>query len=97
MEILGIDPTVEAKVVAEAIQSCLKEETASEVTVTVSKKPFRGTTKAFVRLEEARALKGVSSSVAHKKGGFLGFFSNMKTAREKNVLLRIFEHIFIQQ
>ena len=41
--------------------------------------------------------KGVASSVAHKKGGFLGFFLNMKTARETNDLLRIFEHIFIQQ
>ena len=43
------------------------------------------------------SLKGVSSSVAHKKGGFLGFFLNMKIARETNDLLRIFEHIFIQQ
>ena len=43
------------------------------------------------------SLKGVSSSVVHKKGGFLGFFINMKTARETNDLLRIFEHIFIQQ
>ena len=42
-------------------------------------------------------IKGVSSSVAHKKGGFLGFFLNMKTARETNDLLHIFEHIFIQQ
>ena len=42
-------------------------------------------------------LKGVSSSVAHKKGGFLGFFLNMKTAREANDILRIFEHIFIQE
>ena len=44
-----------------------------------------------------QSLKGVSSSVAHKKGGFLGFFLNMKTAGETNDLLRIFEHIFIQQ
>ena len=42
-------------------------------------------------------IKGVSSSVAHKKGGFLGFFLNMKRVRETNDLLRIFEHIFIQQ
>ena len=34
MKILGIDPTVEAKEVAEAVRSCLKEE---------KKKPFRGT------------------------------------------------------
>ena len=41
--------------------------------------------------------KGVSTSVAHKKGGFLGFFLNMKTARKTNDLLRILEYIFIQQ
>ena len=57
VKILGIDPTRKAKEVAEAVQSCLKEETASEVKVSVTKKPFRGTRKAFVRLEEARALK----------------------------------------
>ena len=44
-----------------------------------------------------KAFKGVSSLVAHKKGGFLGFLLNMTTARETNDLLRIFEHIFIQQ
>ena len=44
-----------------------------------------------------KPIKEVSSSVAHKKGGFLGFFLNMKTATETNDLLRIFEHIFIQQ
>ena len=44
-----------------------------------------------------QVLKGVSSSVAHKKGGFLGILLNMKTARETNDLLRIFEHMFIQQ
>ena len=43
------------------------------------------------------SFKGVSSSVAHKKGGFLGFFLNMKTARETNDFLRIIENIFIQQ
>ena len=37
-------------------------------------------------------IKGVSSSVAHKKGGFSGFFLNMKTARETNDLLRIFDN-----
>ena len=42
-------------------------------------------------------LKGVSSPVAHKKGGFLGFFLNVKTAGETNDILRIFKHIFIQR
>ena len=46
---------------------------------------------------QVSCFKGVSSSVAHKKGDFLGFFLNMKTARETNDLLRIFEHIFFQQ
>ena len=50
----------------------------------------------FITLE-GNYVKGVSSSVVHKKGGFLGFFLNMKTARETNDYLRIFEHIFIQQ
>ena len=51
----------------------------------------------FYYAADFNVFKGVSSAVVHKKGGFLGFFLNMKTARETNDLLRIFEHIFIQQ
>ena len=42
--------------VAEAVRSCLRVETSSGVKVSLTRKPFRGTRKAFVRLEEARAL-----------------------------------------
>ena len=57
MEILDINPTVEAEDKAEAIWSCLREEPSSGVEVSLTKRPFRGMRKAFVRTEEARALK----------------------------------------
>ena len=80
MEILGIDPTVEAKEVAEAVRSCLKEETASEVKISVTKKPFRGTKKAFVRLEEARAPKLLK--MTHIKIGWV--FCRIRRKMERN-------------
>ena len=57
VEILGIDPTVEAEDIADVAWSCLREEPSSGVDVSLTKRTFRGTRKAFVRMEEARALK----------------------------------------
>ena len=56
VEIFDVDPTVEKEEVAEAVRSYLREEPSSEVKVSLTRKPFRGTRKAFVRLEEVRAL-----------------------------------------
>ena len=56
VEVMDIDPTTGDEEVAEAVRSCLQEEPLSEVKVSITKRPFRGTRKTFVRLEEARAL-----------------------------------------
>ena len=40
----------------DAVRSCLREEPSARVKVSLTRKPFRGTRKAFVRLEEAIAL-----------------------------------------
>ena len=53
---MDVDPTVEEEEVAEAVRSGLREEPSSGVKVSLTRKPFRGTKKAFVRLEEARGL-----------------------------------------
>ena len=55
VEILDVDPIVEEEV-AQTVRSYLREEPSSEVKVFLTKKSFRGTRKAFVELEEARAL-----------------------------------------
>ena len=52
VEILGIDFSVEAKDIAEAVWSCLREELLSGVEVSLMKRPFRGTRKVFVRMED---------------------------------------------
>ena len=56
VEIIDNDPTAGAEEVEEAVRSCLNEEPTSEVKVSLTKRPFRGIRKAFIRLEEARAL-----------------------------------------
>ena len=55
VEIMDIDLTVEEEEVAEAIRSCLQENPSSGVEVSLTRKPFRGTKKTFVRLEEVPA------------------------------------------
>ena len=54
MEILDIDSTTEVLEVQEALRSCLHEETTSELIVAMTRRPFRGTSKAFIKLEESR-------------------------------------------
>ena len=56
VKILDIDPTVEAREIAMAVRSSLREEPSSDVKVSLTRKPFIGTKKAFVRMEEVRAL-----------------------------------------
>ena len=56
VDILDIDPIVEAAEIAMTVRSCLREEPLSDVKVSLTRKPFRGTKKAFVRMEEARVL-----------------------------------------
>ena len=51
VEIMEIDPNVE-----KAVWSYLREKPSSGVKVFLTRKPFRGTRKAFIRMEEARAL-----------------------------------------
>ena len=55
VEIMDIDPTVEEEEVAKAVRSCIQEDPSSGVKVSLSRKPFRSTKKAFLRLEEAPA------------------------------------------
>ena len=57
VEILDIDPTVEAEDIAKTVWSCLQEEPSSRVEVSLTKRPFRGRRKAFIIMEEARTLK----------------------------------------
>ena len=57
VEIMDFDPTAEVMEVEEAVRSCLHEESTSEVKVSMTKRLFRGTRKAFIKLEETRALR----------------------------------------
>ena len=57
VEILDIDPTTEVPEVQESLRSCLLEGTTSEMMVNMTRRPFRDTRKAVIKLEESRALK----------------------------------------
>ena len=63
-EILDIELTEESEEVTEAVRNCLQEETSSEVKVFMTKRPFRGTRKAYLLLEETRA--GAAGDVVWK-------------------------------
>ena len=52
-----IDPITEVQEAKEALRSYLHGESTLELKVTMARKPIRGTTKAFIKLEEARGLK----------------------------------------
>ena len=67
VEILDLDPTAESEEVAET--GALQEEPSSEVKVSMTKRPLRGTRKAFVRLEELPAL--ILLKVTHIKIGWV--------------------------
>ena len=71
------NPTVEEEEVAEAIQSCLQEDPCSGVKVFLTRKPFRGTKKAFVRLKEAPAQTLLKAN--HIKIGWVSCMVRRKT------------------
>ena len=77
VEILDVDPMVEVEDIEEAVWSCLKEEPSSGVEVSLTKKPSRGTKKAFVKMEDARALKLLKA--AHIKIGWVSCRVRRKT------------------
>ena len=52
---MNIDPTVEEDEVAQTVRSCLQEDPSSGGKMPLTRKPFTGTEKAFVRLEKAPA------------------------------------------
>ena len=61
----------------EAVWSCIRKEPSSGVEVSLTKKPFRGTRKAFVKMEDARALKLLKA--AHIKIGWVSCRVRRKT------------------
>ena len=69
VEIMDIDPIAEVMEVEEDVRSCLHEESTSEVKVSMTKRPFRGTRKAFIKLEEAHALRLIKTN--HIKIGWV--------------------------
>ena len=57
VEIVDLEPTIEAKDVEDAVRSLFDKEPELELRVSLSKTPYRGSRKTYVLLEEARALK----------------------------------------
>ena len=91
VEILDVDPSVEEEEVAEAVRSYLREEPSSEVKVSLTRKPFRGTRKAFVRFEEAHALTLLK--VTHIKIGWVSCRVRKKTEINRCYRCLGFEHM----
>ena len=77
VEMLDIDLTVETEEVREADRSSLQEKSSAGIKVCRMKKTFRGTRKAYIMLEEARALKLLK--VAHIKIGWVSCRVRRKT------------------
>ena len=57
VEIADLEPTIEAEDVEDAVRSLFNEEPELELRVPLSETPYRRNRKAYVLLEEARALK----------------------------------------
>ena len=57
VEIADLEPAIEAEDVKDAVRSFFDQEPELELSVSLSKTPYRGNRKAYVLLEEARALK----------------------------------------
>ena len=98
VEILNVDPTLEKEEVAEAVRSYLREEPYSEVEISLtrtpfrgSRKSFRGTRKAFVRLEEARALTLLKAT--HIKNGWVSCRVGKKTEISRSYSCLGFGHM----
>ena len=69
VEIADLEPTIGARDVGEAVRGFFEQESEIELTVSLSKRPYRGNRKAFVLLEEAKALKLLKA--AHIKIGWV--------------------------
>ena len=69
VDIADLDPTTEAEDVEDAVRSFFNKEPELELRVSLSKTPYRGNRKAYVLLEEARALKLLKD--AHIKIGWV--------------------------
>ena len=79
VEIADLEPTIEAKDVEDAVRSLFDEEPELGLRVSLSKTPYRGNRKAYVLLEEARALKLLKG--AHIKIGWV----SCRVRRKKKV------------
>ena len=69
VEISDLDPSIGAGDVKEAVRGFFEQELEIELTVSLRKRPYRGSRKAFVLLEEAKALKLLKA--AHIKIGWV--------------------------
>ena len=67
VEIAEIEPCIEAEDVEDAVRGCFDEASELELKVSLTKRPYRGNRKAYVLLEDARALKLLK--VTHIKNG----------------------------
>ena len=57
IKIADLEPSIEAEDVKEAVRGFFEQEPEMEFRVSLTKTPYKGNRKAFIPLEEARALK----------------------------------------
>ena len=69
VEITDLEPTIGTGDVEEAVRGFFEQEPEIELTVSLTKRPYRGNRKAFVLLEEGKALKLLKA--AHIKIGWV--------------------------
>ena len=79
VKIADLDPTTKAEDIEDKVRSFFHKEPEMEITVSLSKTPYRGNQKAYVLLEEARALKLLKG--AHIKIGWV----SCKVRRKKEM------------
>ena len=79
VEVADLEPTIGARDVEEAVRGFFEQESEIELTVFLTKRPYRGNRKAFVLLEEAKALKVLKA--AHIKIGWV----SCKVRRKKEL------------
>ena len=91
VEIADLEPTMEAEDVENAVRSFFDLEPELELRVSLSKTPYRGNWKAYVRLEEARTRK--LHKGAHIKIGWVS--CRVRRKKEMNRCFRCldFAHI----
>ena len=79
VEIADLEPTIQAEDVEDAVRGCFDQGPELELRVSLSKTPYRGNRKAYVLLEEPRALKLLKG--AHIKIGWV----SCRVRRKKEV------------